>query len=219
MPETIMKEITLYTFKELVELEAKGEMRRACEKARDWLQEGATECEWWDFTHDKWRSDLKEVGFNDIEINFSGFWSQGDGASFTCKYVDSDKLIDCLAGATDNEIIGRITKKCGGIGIDKRFNRLKGLVSCSVNRRSSHYCHEMTCGFDVESDIREEHARLTKLLVEFEEACEELRKDICHAIYKDLETEFEWRTSDEQLIEDAEANDWKFTKSGRVEFA
>jgi hypothetical protein len=32
--------------------------------------------------------ELAEHGFEDTEINFTGFWSQGDGASFTCKRID-----------------------------------------------------------------------------------------------------------------------------------
>lgn len=33
-------------------------------------------------------NELAEHGFEDAEIAFSGFWSQGDGASFTCKRID-----------------------------------------------------------------------------------------------------------------------------------
>lgn len=33
-------------------------------------------------------NELAENGFEDAEIAFTGFWSQGDGASFTCKRID-----------------------------------------------------------------------------------------------------------------------------------
>ena len=41
---------------------------------------------WWDGVYDEWCEKLKALGFSDIEINFTGFWSQGDGASFTAKH-------------------------------------------------------------------------------------------------------------------------------------
>lgn len=46
-------------------------------------------------------------------------------------------------------------------------------------------------------------------------AAEQLRLDLCGAIYKDLEEEYSYRTADEQLAEDAEANDYTFDANGR----
>ena len=42
--------------------------------------------EWFEYTIDDYKEILEIIGFYDIDINFSGFWSQGDGASFTGKY-------------------------------------------------------------------------------------------------------------------------------------
>ena len=33
--------------------------------------------------------DLEAIGLEDIDIKYSGFWSQGDGLSFTCYVNDS----------------------------------------------------------------------------------------------------------------------------------
>jgi len=87
MPKTITKEVTLYTFKELVDLEKVGTLKRACERARAWLQEGQTDHDWWDHTYDTWKSALAQIGFDNADISFSGFWSQGDGASFTYMFL------------------------------------------------------------------------------------------------------------------------------------
>lgn len=60
----------------------------AKETAREKVRESETGDEWWDFIYDDWKERLEKKGFMVPDIAFSGFWSQGDGASFTCKYVD-----------------------------------------------------------------------------------------------------------------------------------
>jgi hypothetical protein len=72
---------------------------RAKEKARDWFRQGCCEDSLWsEFTLDDWKETLTEMGFgydkDSVDISFSGFWSQGDGASFTCKSFDFPKF--CL---------------------------------------------------------------------------------------------------------------------------
>ncbi len=39
--------------------------------------------DWWDCTYDHFMEDMKQVGITVKDMRFSGFWSQGDGASFT----------------------------------------------------------------------------------------------------------------------------------------
>lgn len=39
----------------------------------------------------EWKWLLAQKGFDDVEINWSGFWSQGDGASFTAKHFDIER--------------------------------------------------------------------------------------------------------------------------------
>ena len=67
----------------------------AKEKARDWYTGGGLDYEWWDSDYDHWKDRLNEMGFgdsqDDVDIAFSGFSSQGDGASFTCKRFDFKK--------------------------------------------------------------------------------------------------------------------------------
>lgn len=41
--------------------------------------------EWWEPIEEGFAEDLSELGFSEIDIRFTGFWSQGDGASFTAR--------------------------------------------------------------------------------------------------------------------------------------
>ena len=65
--------------------------------AREWFRKDYPDYEWWDTVYD----DAKEVAtFLGVEIDkiyFSGFWSQGDGASFTGRFRSDDlKTLDAL---------------------------------------------------------------------------------------------------------------------------
>ena len=60
----------------------------AKEAARDWYREAGFQHEWWDHIYEEWTEELKEMGFDGIDISFSGFASQGDGASFTATSFD-----------------------------------------------------------------------------------------------------------------------------------
>jgi|SRR5581483_10707047 len=84
---------TLYTYKEMLEREEDGVISSdAVQKARDWLAEGATDFEWWECTIDTWKEALEQIGFTKPEIQFSGFYNQGDGASFTSG-MDVEELL------------------------------------------------------------------------------------------------------------------------------
>lgn len=86
-----MKEVTvkLYAFEEL------------SEKVREELIEDNRDYEvqhddWFDPITEGFEEDMRDAGFDDITIGFTGFWSQGDGACFYGKVTDNQKLIESL---------------------------------------------------------------------------------------------------------------------------
>lgn len=95
-----------YTFDENGHRDESNELQydqlddRAKERAKEWFAEGASQEDWSEFMIDNWQQDLVEMGFggpNDIpDIRFSGFWSQGDGASFECSTVNLDRFLKYL---------------------------------------------------------------------------------------------------------------------------
>jgi hypothetical protein len=70
---------------------------RAKENARSWWREGAADYEWWDFIYEDWKEWLERAGFSGPDISFSGFSSQGDGASFTANSFDFNKFVEMLS--------------------------------------------------------------------------------------------------------------------------
>jgi len=72
------KTYTVYNYDEL-SAEAK-------EKAIEWAQEFLREDDFfYDDVKSEWIEKLESFGFTDVKLAYSGFWSQGDGASFTGK--------------------------------------------------------------------------------------------------------------------------------------
>jgi hypothetical protein len=216
---TITKEV--YTFQELIDL------NKGTEKARQWLCEAATSFDWYDCVYETWVEALDQIGFTDAKINFSGFGCQGDGASFTSN-IDVERLATFLSTeiAPENCIKGDpedfrpwIVHKCRGVPTNHAYRRLAGLgeyLSCKVVRTSHSYSHELTCGVEVEV-FGGRADKVDALAGAFEKDVETLRYALCKAIYRDLEKEYEYLTSDEALLEMAEANDYTFTINGTRE--
>jgi hypothetical protein len=251
MPKNITK--TVYTFAELLAGEKDPESpitSRAVEKARQWLREGQTDHEWWDFVYDTWKEALSQIGFENADIHFSGFACQGDGASFTAN-VDLDKLIAFLADdikasesvgydGKDEDFRPWIVHKIGGKVTKPKYQRLlidcvrNAVEDCRVERL--HYggssVHEQTCNFTFSLTLGGEYTsdnggtwntdypHLEKLANDFRTDAEELRRDLCRAIYKSLEEEYDYLTSDEAIAETAEtaeSNEYTFDEDGERE--
>ena len=72
--------IEIYTFDELSD--------DAKDKAREWWLGGGLDYDWYEFIFYDFLNICEILGFDVIEsnIHFSGFCSQGDGASFTGSY-------------------------------------------------------------------------------------------------------------------------------------
>lgn len=144
---------------------------------------------WWESTYDDIERQLEILGFSDIKINFTGFWSQGDGASFTAKFSVPE---------TKHEMNKRIKAFKEYSPEDKLFNfetlsflkEDKG-TEIEIYRIDHRYSHYNTISCDYSG---------------LKEFAREFSKDI----YKRLEKEYEYLTSRETIEETIEANDYEF---------
>ncbi len=246
MPRTISK--TVYTFKELLDLAKQGEVtKKAIERARSWLQEAATDFDWYSYVLDFWQHALDQIGFENAKISFSGFWCQGDGVSFTAA-VDLDKLVAFLADTVDGKdtvevvdgqerFLPYIVHLIGGKPTNPNYRRLllvrDHIQDVAVERTSHHYSHERTCRFvaSLNDDGRyvDTHRasdkwrwvsntpKVRSLFTSFVEDAENIRLRLSKAIYGTLEEDYWDRISDEQLLDFAEANDYTFEANGNRE--
>jgi len=186
-----------FTFDKLSE-EAKA---TALEKHRDWN----VDCfEWWDGVYEQWQERLEELGYNNVEIQFSGFWCQGDGASFTAD-------IDLVKWLLKHDLAGIIARA----RFSQDFEVLTDNIWVSLQRTNSYYTHENTVGSSWEINVAFNNSTLEK---EVEDILDNHILDVSRGymqdIYKDLEAEYYYLTSDEIIAESLMANELQFDEDG-----
>ena len=213
---TETKEFGIYRFEELPE-ELQLEI---VEKRRDYHVQDEY---WFESSIDYWKERLEQLGFEDADVRFSGFWSQGDGASFTA-WCDHQKILNTLFMCHEENI-----------GDLKRWRLWFEMVEngpyfrFGVRRTDSRYVHENSIEPYVEEDmsgfthkiyeafnekgqkyytsIFDERLGLSDLQYMFEDFV----RDLCHKIYSELKGEYEYLTSDDFLKQWFKESDETYT--------
>jgi len=209
-----------------------GELSESAQqKAREWYLDGM-DYDWWDSVYEMAIEDGKEKGFYIDKIYFSGFHSQGDGASWIGQ-VDvrqwlEENLPDSIGVSAWAQLIQEDV-------VDK---------FCKVVANNSHYCHESTMQFnDVEDHTDEftddwlmelpsifkgmEVQHLFDIIVSDDncplkstegitQAIAESGKQYAKDIYHRLREEYEYLCSEEMMLDHFDANDYHFTNEGKL---
>jgi hypothetical protein len=224
MSKFIQKEV--FSFKELIELNAKG-TEKVRYKLIQWntenhiLTENAFEY--------VWKEALNQIGFINPKLEFSGFGSQGDGASFTCEWFECKKLIEffttdiqpsktiALSKRNEHEedFFPWIVEQIGS-QFDPEFSGIDFEINGKVKRNNSRYVHENSCEVELEY-IDELTESQLQLFHQFETSVNELRIQLCKAIYHSLEEENDALSTDESLIDLDEANEYQWDINGNQE--
>lgn len=204
MTEIEVDEKTEFKFSELSD-EAK-------QKARDnFTSDDYPYDEWWDSVYEDANRVAKILGLDiestralksggtvlDIDISFSGFWSQGDGASFKGSYAfNVDAYQQMKDYCSDDELI-RIATTLTAMQIARR---LQGLAYFTANIAiSGNYSHSGCMRVEVNSeDEDDEHCQIS---LDEEDQITQLFRDFADWIYKSLETEHDYLCSDEVVDE------------------
>ncbi|ART99383.1 antitoxin of toxin-antitoxin stability system [Yoonia vestfoldensis] len=211
MPEVICT--TIYEFHELSDA--------AKEKARSWYRELGPHDDWWDAVYDDFECICDILGIrlkttpvrlmgggtrDKPRIWFSGFSYQGDGACMEGFYshargaaarirahAPKDKTLHCIADRMQ--------------AVQKRnFYQL----AAEISHRGRYY-HEYTMSVDVTRD-----GPTCQLPTEdAEEIVTEALRDLARWLYHQLETEYDYLTSDQAIEDSIIANQYSFTETGR----
>lgn len=152
--------------------------------------------DWYQFTIADWKQQLHEKGFEDADIQFSGFWSQGDGASFTAR-VNRDFPDHLKQKLLELETTGPVLERLIG---EKYRKPEYELIIRIVRSRGGHHVHENTIHADVElrcwdfpSDIE---AECTKWYDALEESLTTEARALSREIYKALEAEYDYQQAE-----------------------
>lgn len=162
--------------------------------------------EWWQFTFEDAEKILEIMGISDVEISFSGFWSQGDGASFTGKFSHNKGNVKALKAYApkDKELASILTR------INKIQSRAFYKLAGTIGTRGR-YCHAYT--MHIANIYHTEHG-YNYDVADAEAELLEAFQDVANWIYKRLEKEYDYLTSDEIVAESFVANDYEFDEYG-----
>lgn len=195
----VKKEYFVYSLDELDEKARRKALDDFKSKTMEWIE--------LDSETSEMKRLLEMFGFNDVKVYYSGFCSQGDGASFTGSYkhvVGGLKAVkEEFAGDWFKEVIEylelleAINKKC--------FYSLLYRIKSS----GRFYCHANTMQIDYISDYRGDRP-----FDKYEDELLEYVRGIGNTFYRMLEKAYDGYLSDESLIQNIEDNEYEFYENG-----
>ena len=161
---------------------------------------------WWDTTFDDFAAICKILGIDlsKNEPSFSGFWSQGDGASFTGHFspFGIEKAPALMREhAPKDEELHRIADKLCEINLIY-FAKFYGTIT-----RSGNYWHSNTMGVEIHMSDEEDDYWPDEVFSIVEETFLDLMRDLADWLYEALEVEYDYLTSDEVVWNAIEANE------------
>lgn len=181
---------TIYEFSELTEQQQKAYFELYPEKFTPYQ-------EWYECTIENKKEILESLGFTNVNIGFSGFWSQGDGAHFTGEfYLCPESIPDIekvLREYTQYEELQTFAKCL--LSLCKQDNHNSPKVT--IHHRG-HYQHELCTYFEFSDCIQDE----------LEQTVIGCCRYFMQEIYQSLEQEYEYLNSWEYVKEAPEC--WDF---------
>lgn len=147
--------------------------------------------DWFQDAYELWKEKLDSLGYCDSEIAFSGFWSQGDGASFTCERIDIQGFLKT------RKLCNKYRSLYNYCGLrDGYFN----IYRYSGNR----YYHWNTISVEPIVYDSYDFVASNKVWLQLEDLVSFITDDarsLSKEIYRDLGREYEYLISDEAVIE------------------
>ena len=181
-------QITLFTFDELPEESQKnlilGMRERVCE--------GLGYEPNYDHVYDNFILEMSErygACFSQDDIQWSGFWSQGDGACFTCDF-DEEVIFPILK---ERSLMGHQVQWIEELGVEVQSAQS---IRCGP---SNFYSHENTVTGDLLFNVPGGKEFDQKIAILLERALTEIIREACTDLYRRLEDEYDHATSDEAI--------------------
>lgn len=177
---------------------------RAQKHALDKHRDINVEYDWWDFVYrdaarmaallginiDTWPPKSGHAG---PKIYFSGFWSQGDGASFVGWYNPKPDALKLIKAECNDETLITLAERLTILNVELALDGVERMHAKITT--SGHYSHSSAMQVEPETEpsgmcTSDQEKELTVCMREFADW-----------IYAQLEAEHEYRTSDERVGE------------------
>jgi hypothetical protein len=147
----------------------------------------------------------------DPAIYYSGFWSQGDGASFECSYRYKPGSVKAVASHTGND------KELIAIATALQTIQKKYFYSLRAKSKvSGHYVHSncMQVTVDYYDPSSKYSYNVERETDKGESEITEALRDFANWIYRQLEREYDYQNSDDAIAESIICNEYEFTEEG-----
>ena len=171
---------------------------RAKENALAWLRKDSTDYDWYDSVFEDAKKCASILGIEIDDIYFSGFYSQGGGACFNGRfsYAKGWKKALKAYAPIDAELL-RIGQELQEIQKPFMYG-LSGTIDCNDRYKSTKAVFHWSEDNMPDDDLSQAFT------------------DFASWIYKRLRAEYDWLTSEECLIENANSNGYAFDSEGRI---
>lgn len=187
MARVATKETEVFTFDELSPKGQEQAIKNFSEReGENWSGEETSE---------EFKAKLGTLGFEDVDTRYSGFYSQGDGASFT-------------AGSFD---VRKVMKAAGIASLYKSFYctiRTQDIQG-RIYRMGGNYVHECTVKVDFP-----DYYGYNKQEGDVADALTEYVRKLSKELYKLLESDYDYARSDENARQYLSGEDQEYTANG-----
>ena len=170
--------------------------------------------DWYECTLMRFKEVLETIGFYEVDISFSGFSSQGDGASFTGKYSYEKGFLSKIK--KEYPQWNTLHRICEEILEENKRQLYK--IYFELYRLNHRYSHEKTvditdyeCNSAFDWDKPDDNG-----FSDSEDKMLSLSRQLMELIYSALEKEYNHLTSDEYIKWLLEGSDNEYTEDGEL---
>jgi len=153
------------------------------------------------------------IDTSEEDVCWSGFWGQGDGASFEGDWAlcNINDPVECIKAifSKDKEVLN-IAERMNNLICDIRVNYV------SVRRMyHTRYCHANTLGV-YEYEAKDSDDDNYDFLEQDAERILEIFQDLSNWFYDKLEKEYDYQSSDGAIMQILIDNEYEFDKDGNI---
>ena len=202
-------EKTLYKYEELSDA--------AQERARDWYRQGGLGYDWWEFCYEDFARVAEILGIDlsqravplmngkcryEPEVYFSGFYHQGSGSSFCGTYgYAKGAVVKIKEYAPQDEELHRIAQGLQDVQRRHFYRLIADITSVHDNY--------------IRVEVEDSENRYRDI-GDAEDDVRGLMNDFNDWMFKRLQDEYEYLTSDEAVVESLITNEYEFDEEGNI---
>ena len=182
-----------------------GELDDAAkDAARAWYRQHCMDHAWYDFVYE----DFATGGATREEphVYWTGFWSQADGACFEGTYSYA------RGAAASIRIHAPLDTRPHAIADSLQAVQRRNFYQCHARiEHRGRYCHEYSMAISAERNS----PTWQPMTDDAEDTIAEALRDLARWLYRELESEYRYRTSDEAVDETLAINGYTLTADGK----